>query len=154
MVKARKTFKIITYGCQMNQRDSEMMADLLQDAGYEPVAREEEAGVIILDTCCVREKAENKVYGKLGQIEKLKSANPDLVIAVAGCMVQQPGVAEKIRQQAPYVDLLLGTGNLQELPQLIEEIKAMHRPRIVVGEQEGPVVEDLPGGGPGEPRPL
>ncbi|OIQ08892.1 tRNA-2-methylthio-N(6)-dimethylallyladenosine synthase [Moorella thermoacetica] len=144
MVKARKTFKIITYGCQMNQRDSEMMADLLQDAGYEPVAREEEAGVIILDTCCVREKAENKVYGKLGQIEKLKSANPDLVIAVAGCMVQQPGVAEKIRQQAPYVDLLLGTGNLQELPQLIEEIKAMHRPRIVVGEQEGPVVEDLP----------
>ncbi len=144
MVKARKTFKIITYGCQMNQRDSEMMADLLQEAGYEPVAQEEEAGVIILDTCCVREKAENKVYGKLGQIEGLKSSNPDLVIAVTGCMVQQPGVAEKIRQQAPYVDLLLGTGNLQELPQLIEEIKAMHRPRVVVGEQEGPVVEDLP----------
>ncbi|MDN5325792.1 MAG: tRNA-2-methylthio-N6-dimethylallyladenosine synthase [Moorella sp. (in: firmicutes)] len=144
MVKARKTFKIITYGCQMNQRDSEMMADLLQEAGYEPVAQEEEAGVIILDTCCVREKAENKVYGKLGQIEGLKSSNQDLVIAVTGCMVQQPGVAEKIRQQAPYVDLLLGTGNLQELPQLIEEIKAMHRPRVVVGEQEGPVVEDLP----------
>ncbi|OIQ58825.1 tRNA-2-methylthio-N(6)-dimethylallyladenosine synthase [Moorella thermoacetica] len=144
MVKARKTFKIITYGCQMNQRDSEMMADLLQEAGYEPVAQEEEAGVIILDTCCVREKAENKVYGKLGQIEGLKSSNPDLVIAVTGCMVQQPGVAEKIRQQAPYVDLLLGTGNLQELPQLIEEIKAMHRPRVVVGEQEGQVVEDLP----------
>ncbi|WP_258360487.1 tRNA (N6-isopentenyl adenosine(37)-C2)-methylthiotransferase MiaB [Moorella sulfitireducens (nom. illeg.)] len=139
-----KTFKIITYGCQMNQRDSEMMADLLQAAGYEPVADEAEAGVIILDTCCVREKAENKVYGKLGQIERLKSANPDLVIAVAGCMVQQPGVAEKIRQQAPYVDLLLGTHNLAELPRLVEEIRELHRPLVAVREDAGPVVEDLP----------
>ncbi|WP_406678512.1 tRNA (N6-isopentenyl adenosine(37)-C2)-methylthiotransferase MiaB [Moorella sp. ACPs] len=138
-----KTFKIITYGCQMNQRDSEMMADLLQAAGYEPVADEADADVIILDTCCVREKAENKVYGKLGQIERLKSANPDLVIAVAGCMVQQPGVAEKIRQQAPYVDLLLGTHNLTDLPRLIEEVRELHQPRIAVGD-EGPVVEELP----------
>ncbi|MDN5345339.1 MAG: tRNA-2-methylthio-N6-dimethylallyladenosine synthase, partial [Clostridia bacterium] len=72
------TFRIITYGCQMNQRDSEVMADLLQAAGYEPVAHETAADVLILDTCCVREKAENKVYGKLGQLERLKSANPEL----------------------------------------------------------------------------
>lgn len=128
----------------MNQRDSEMMADLLQAAGYEPVADEADAGVIILDTCCVREKAENKVYGKLGQLERLKSANPDLIIAVAGCMVQQSGVAEKIRQKAPYVDLLLGTHNLTELPQLIEEVKELRQPRVAVREQAGLVVEDLP----------
>ncbi|WXJ81818.1 tRNA-2-methylthio-N(6)-dimethylallyladenosine synthase [Moorella humiferrea] len=139
-----KTFKIVTYGCQMNQRDSEMMADLLQAAGYEPVDDEAEAGLIILDTCCVREKAENKVYGKLGQIEKFKSANPDLVIAVAGCMVQQPGAAERIRQQAPYVDLLLGTHNLAELPRLIEEVRKMRRPVVAVQGGEGPVVENLP----------
>lgn len=139
-----KTFKIVTYGCQMNQRDSEMMADLLQAAGYEPVDDEAEAGLIILDTCCVREKAENKVYGKLGQIERFKSANPDLVIAVAGCMVQQPGAAERIRQQAPYVDLLLGTHNLAELPHLIEEVRKMRRPVVAVQEGEGPVVENLP----------
>ncbi|MBE3571484.1 MAG: tRNA (N6-isopentenyl adenosine(37)-C2)-methylthiotransferase MiaB [Moorella humiferrea] len=139
-----KTFKIVTYGCQMNQRDSEMMADLLQAAGYEPVDDEAEAGLIILDTCCVREKAENKVYGKLGQIERFKSANPDLVIAVAGCMVQQPGAAERIRQQAPYVDLLLGTHNLAELPRLIEEVRKMRRPVVAVQEGEGPVVENLP----------
>ncbi|WP_422393228.1 tRNA (N6-isopentenyl adenosine(37)-C2)-methylthiotransferase MiaB [Neomoorella humiferrea] len=128
----------------MNQRDSEMMADLLQAAGYEPVDDEAEAGLIILDTCCVREKAENKVYGKLGQIERFKSANPDLVIAVAGCMVQQPGAAERIRQQAPYVDLLLGTHNLAELPRLIEEVRKMRRPVVAVQEGEGPVVENLP----------
>ncbi|WP_211292831.1 tRNA (N6-isopentenyl adenosine(37)-C2)-methylthiotransferase MiaB [Neomoorella humiferrea] len=128
----------------MNQRDSEMMADLLQAAGYEPVDDEAEAGLIILDTCCVREKAENKVYGKLGQIEKFKSANPDLVIAVAGCMVQQPGAAERIRQQAPYVDLLLGTHNLAELPRLIEEVRKMRRPVVAVQGGEGPVVENLP----------
>ncbi|WP_156274911.1 tRNA (N6-isopentenyl adenosine(37)-C2)-methylthiotransferase MiaB [Neomoorella glycerini] len=139
-----KTFKIITYGCQMNQRDSEMMADLLQAAGYEPVADEADADVIVLDTCCVREKAENKVYGKLGQIERLKNANPDLVIAVAGCMVQQPGAAAKIRQQAPYVDLLLGTHNLAELPRLIEEIRELHQPRVAVREEEGAIGEDLP----------
>ncbi|MGI9860297.1 tRNA (N6-isopentenyl adenosine(37)-C2)-methylthiotransferase MiaB [Moorella naiadis] len=146
MVATGKTFKIVTYGCQMNQRDSEVMADLLQAAGYRPVEREEEAGVIILDTCCVREKAENKVYGKLGQIERLKSANPEMVIVVAGCMVQQPGVAAGIRRQAPYVDLLLGTGpeNLRELPRLIAEIREQRQPRIVIGEQKGPVVENLP----------
>jgi len=137
-------FKIITYGCQMNQRDSEMIVDLLQAVGYEPVADAADASVIILDTCCVREKAENKVYGKLGQLERLKSANPDLIIAVAGCMVQQPGVAEKIRQQAPYVDLLLGTHNLTELPQLLEEVKELRQPRVAVREQAGLAVEDLP----------
>lgn len=137
-------FKIVTYGCQMNQRDSEMMADLLQEAGYEPVNEIEDAGVIILDTCCVREKAENKVYGKLGQLERLKSANPDLIIAVAGCMVQQPGKAEKIRRQASYVDLLLGTHNITEIPQLIEQVRELRQPRIAVWEQAGQVVENLP----------
>ncbi|NLW08141.1 MAG: tRNA (N6-isopentenyl adenosine(37)-C2)-methylthiotransferase MiaB [Clostridia bacterium] len=137
-------FKIITYGCQMNQRDSEMMADLLEAAGYEPVAELEAADVIILDTCCVREKAENKVYGQLGQLERLKSARPELIITVAGCMVQQPGAAEKIRRQAPYVDLLLGTHNLTELPQLIAEVRETRQSRVAVQEEAGPVREDLP----------
>lgn len=121
-----------------------MMADLLQAAGYEPVTQLEAADVIIIDTCCVREKAENKVYGKLGQLEKLKSARPDLVITVAGCMVQQPGMAEKMRRQAPYVDLIVGTHNLTDLPQLIAEVRELRQPRIAVREANGQVVEDLP----------
>ncbi len=143
MKETKGYFKIITYGCQMNQRDSEMMSDLLQAAGYKSVTNANRADIIVLDTCCVREKAENKVYGKLGQLRELKKENPDLIIAVAGCMVQQPGKAKKIRHKAPYVDLLLGTHNITELPQYIKQIKEHRQPRVAVREQAKEIIENV-----------
>lgn len=137
--RQRKYF-ITTYGCQMNEHDSEVMAGLLEEMGFRPAERAEEADIILLNTCCVREKAENKVYGKLGELRALKSARPDLIIGVAGCMVQQEGVAEKIRQRAPHVDLLLGTHNLHRLPELIREIEAVREAQVAVS----PVVEEQP----------
>lgn len=137
------TFKIITYGCQMNERDSEMMVDLMEAAGYELVDQVENADIVILDTCCVREKAENKVYGKLGELSKLKNLRPDMIIVVAGCMAQQPGAADKMRRRAPQVDLILGTHKLVELPGLIEEIREGRGARIVV-EETGIIPRDLP----------
>lgn len=137
--RQRKYF-ITTYGCQMNEHDSEVMAGLLEEMGFRPAERAEEADIILLNTCCVREKAENKVYGKLGELRALKSARPDLIIGVAGCMVQQEGVAEKIRQRAPHVDLLLGTHNLHRLPELVREIEAVREAQVAVS----PVVEEQP----------
>ncbi|MDK2820506.1 MAG: tRNA-2-methylthio-N6-dimethylallyladenosine synthase [Clostridia bacterium] len=128
----------------MNERDSEMMSDMLEAVGYEHAQNIEEADVIIFDTCCVREKAENKVYGKLGQIEKLKSANPNLIIIVAGCMVQQLGAAQKLRERAPYVDIILGPQNLSELPHLIQKVLEKRETHIYVEEHGKLNEEKLP----------
>ncbi|SMB97594.1 tRNA-i(6)A37 thiotransferase enzyme MiaB [Thermanaeromonas toyohensis ToBE] len=139
-----KSYWIKVYGCQMNERDGEIIAGLLEEAGYYKAPAMEEADVIVLHTCCVREKAENKVYGRLGQLARLKSKKPDLVIAVGGCMTQQPGAAEKMREKAPHVDLIYGTHNLHELPQLLKKVEEERRPVAVIWEKEGPVVEGLP----------
>ncbi|MCG0277812.1 MAG: tRNA (N6-isopentenyl adenosine(37)-C2)-methylthiotransferase MiaB [Thermanaeromonas sp.] len=139
-----KGYWIKVYGCQMNERDGEIIAGLLEDAGYFKAPAMEEADIVILHTCCVREKAENKVYGRLGQLARLKSKKPDLIIAVGGCMTQQPGAAEKMREKAPHVDLIYGTHNLHELPELLKKVEQERRPVAVVWEKEGPVVEGLP----------
>jgi tRNA-2-methylthio-N6-dimethylallyladenosine synthase len=128
----------------MNEHDSEVMAGLLEQMGCEPASNPEEADVILLNTCCVREKAENKVYGKLGELRRLKSANPDLIIAVAGCMSQQPGVAEAIRRGAPHVDLILGTHNLHRLPELLEGAWCTREAKIAVSPVVEQQVEGLP----------
>ncbi|MGB9860444.1 MAG: tRNA (N6-isopentenyl adenosine(37)-C2)-methylthiotransferase MiaB, partial [Moorellaceae bacterium] len=113
-----KRYWIKVYGCQMNERDAEIIAGLLEKEGYREAPSLEQADIILLHTCCVREKAENKVYGLLGHLARLKSKNPGLVIAVGGCMTQQPGAAEKMRERAPYVDLIYGTHNIHYLPRL------------------------------------
>lgn len=139
-----KTYWIKVYGCQMNERDAEIIAGLLEQEGYRQAPAPEQADIIILHTCCVREKAENKVYGKLGQLARLKSKNPDLIIAVGGCMTQQPGAAEKMRQRAPHVDLIYGTHNIHELPRLLEQVSLLNQPVEAIWEKEGEIVEGLP----------
>lgn len=139
-----KTYWIKVYGCQMNERDAETIAGLLEQEGYQQAPAPEQANIIILHTCCVREKAENKVYGKLGQLARLKSKNPDLIIAVGGCMTQQPGAAEKMRQRAPHVDLIYGTHNIHELPRLLEQVSFLNQPVEAIWEKEGEIVEGLP----------
>ena len=113
-------YYIHTYGCQMNIHDSEKIAGILRDMGYDECNSAEEADVVVFNTCCIRETAEKKIYGHIGQMKKLKRKKPNLIVAVCGCMSQQDGAAEHIRQSYPFVDVVLGTGNLNMLRQGIE----------------------------------
>ncbi len=116
----KKKLHIITYGCQMNQYDSMRMKERLADE-YDSVDAAEEADLIIINTCSVREKPENKVYSQLGGLRSLKRKNPDLVVAVAGCVAQQE--KEHLLKQAPHLDLVLGPDEEPNLPELIEQVQ-------------------------------
>ena len=118
---AVKRFYIETWGCQMNDHDSEKFAGTLKGMGYEPTADPQDADVYLLNTCTIREKAEEKVFSRLGVLKSYKQAkNGEMIIGVAGCVAQQEGGS--IFQRAPYVDLVMGTQALQSLPQMIENI--------------------------------
>ena len=99
-------YHIKTFGCQMNEHDSEILAGILEKMGYAPVHDVDKADIILLNTCCVRETAEHKVFSYLGRLRSLKEKNPDLIIGVCGCMTQQEGMASRIRHLFPYVDLV------------------------------------------------
>ncbi len=111
---------IHTYGCQMNEYDSEIMAGLLKDSGYYLTDEMEVADVILLNTCYVREKVKHKVYSKLGELKKLKEKKPGLILGLCGCLVQKE--PKETLRQAPYLDFILGTSNFFELPQVLREI--------------------------------
>lgn len=132
-----------TFGCQMNVHDSEKTAGILEKVGYTRAATAEEADVILLNTCCVRENAENRLYGHLGNLKPLKQKNPDLIIGVGGCMAQLPSVREKIAVHHPHIDLLFGAFNLHQLPELIMKIRETGS-RILEVPGDGEVQEDLP----------
>jgi tRNA-2-methylthio-N6-dimethylallyladenosine synthase len=123
-------FYVRTYGCQMNEHDSERIAGLLVGQGMEPTDDVDAADVVVLNTCCIRENADNKLYGQLGRLKQLKEAKPDLRIAVGGCLAQKD--RDLVREKAPHVDVVFGTHNLANAPALLE------RARV-----EGPVVEIL-----------
>ena len=125
-----------TFGCQMNVYDTEKIYAFLQDS-YVPAASEEEADLIILNTCSIREKAEDKVYSNLGRFKPLKNINPDLLIGVGGCVAQQEG--ERILKRSPSVDIVFGTHNLDELPAMIEERKNSGKRICRVREDTGTV---------------
>jgi tRNA-2-methylthio-N6-dimethylallyladenosine synthase len=113
-----RSFKILTFGCQMNEHDSEKMSGVLEADGFEAAGSFEEADVVVLNTCSIREKAEQKFYSELGKLRPLKESNPSLIIAVSGCIAQQEG--RRILRRAPYVDLILGNQNIKDLPALID----------------------------------
>ena len=115
-----KHYHIITYGCQMNVHESEKIAGTLKKMGYEPAADSEDADIVVFNTCCIRENAENHAYGNIGALKKLKKSKKDLLIAVGGCMTQQPGKAEELKKKFPFVDIVFGTHNLDELQKLVE----------------------------------
>lgn len=135
---------MITYGCQMNEHDSEVMAGILEEMGYRPAEQKEDADIILINTCCVRETAENKVYGLLGQLRKLKMNRPDLIVGVGGCMTQQEAVAQKIKNRFPYVDLIFGTRNLPQLKELIKRASVGQRTVVELLDRSSPVPEGLP----------
>ena len=103
----------------MNVHDSEKIAGIMEDLGYEVCSEVREADAVIFNTCCIRETAEQKIYGHIGELKKIKRAKPDMIVAVCGCMSQQTGVAEKIKASYPFVDIILGTSNLNLLRQAV-----------------------------------
>ncbi|MDP5227858.1 MULTISPECIES: tRNA (N6-isopentenyl adenosine(37)-C2)-methylthiotransferase MiaB [Arthrobacter] len=127
----RRTYQVRTFGCQMNVHDSERMAGLLEDAGMVPVT-EGLADVIVFNTCAVRENADNKLYGHLGQLAPLKEKNPDLQIAVGGCLAQKD--RDTILQKAPWVDAVFGTHNVGALPALLERARHNSKAQLEILE--------------------
>lgn len=120
-----KKYYIQTFGCQMNVRDSEQIAALLESAGYEATGQAQKADLIILNTCSIREKAAQKVYSQLGRFKDYKLQNPDLIIGIGGCLAQQWG--EKFFKKAPCLDVVFGTHNIQNLPELIKNAQKSSR---------------------------
>lgn len=139
-----KFYFISTYGCQMNEEDSEKLAGMLENMGYIKTDTRNEADIIIFNTCCVRENAELKVYGNLGELKALKRENPDLIIAVSGCMMQQKGIPELIKKKYPHVDIIFGTHNIHRLPELIHNAGQSKSTLIEVWDSEGEIIEGLP----------
>ena len=139
-----KKYYIYTYGCQANHRDEEVMGGLLEKAGFSKVFSENEADLIILNTCAVRENAEQKVYGKIGDLVHLKRKNEDLLIAVCGCMVQQKHIIEFLIDKFKHVDLIFGTHNLTDLLNLLNEAITKRIRLVDVKSVPGDIVENLP----------
>ena len=136
-------FHIKTFGCQMNEYDSDRMADLLRVSdGMEPTDHPEQADVILFNTCSIREKAEEKVFSDLGRVRPLKLTNPDLLIAVGGCVASQEGAA--ILQRAPYVDVIFGPQTLHRLPQLLQARRDTGRPQVDISFPEIEKFDHLP----------
>lgn len=135
---------IQTFGCQMNEHDSEVMAAMLEKMGYEPTEDSSKADIIIVNTCCVRETAENKVFGLIGRLRKLKEANPEMIIAVGGCMSQQEGMGKRIRERFPHVDIVFGTHNIKRLPELIAQVLEKRERVVEVWSSAPEVLEDIP----------
>lgn len=141
--KGKKYF-IYTYGCQANHRDEEIMAGLLEKAGFSRVFSEKESDLIILNTCAVRENAEQKVFGKIGDLIHLKKENEDLIIAVCGCMVQQKHIIEFITEKFKHVDLIFGTHNVTSLLEMLNEVISKRIRLVDVKSIPGDIVENLP----------
>ncbi|QST01661.1 tRNA (N6-isopentenyl adenosine(37)-C2)-methylthiotransferase MiaB [Pontibacillus sp. ALD_SL1] len=139
-----KKFLIRTYGCQMNEHDTEVMAGILTDMGYESTSDQKEADIILLNTCAIRENAENKVFGEIGHLKSLKREKPDLLLGVCGCMSQEESVVNRILQKHQFIDLIFGTHNIHRLPYLVKEALFGKEMVVEVWSKEGDIVENLP----------
>jgi tRNA-2-methylthio-N6-dimethylallyladenosine synthase len=137
-------YHILTYGCQMNEHDTETMAGLLQAMNYEPTTELEQADFILFNTCAVREHAEDKVFGQIGRLRPLKYANPDLLIGLCGCMAQEEHVQELVRTKFPWIDVVFGTHNLHRLPMLLRDARQSRMTVMEVWDFAPQTLEDLP----------
>ena len=114
---------VVTFGCQMNARDSEKLSGILERIGYLPAAREEDADLVVYNTCTVRDNANQRVYGRLGYLKSLKSKKPHMKIALCGCMMQEQNVIDRIRESYRFVDLVFGTHSLYKFAQSAANIR-------------------------------
>ncbi len=139
-----KKYLIRTYGCQMNIHDSENMAGLLEQMGFEATEETTDADIILLNTCAIRENAENKVFGEIGHLKTLKRERPELILGVCGCMSQEENVVNRIMQTHQHIDLIFGTHNIHRLPTLLRDAIFGKEMVIEVWSKEGDIVENLP----------
>ena len=136
-----KKYHIVTYGCQMNVHESEKIAGILRRLGYEETQEKENADIIVFNTCCIRENAENHAFGNIGALKKLKKQNPNLLIAVGGCMTQEKGKTDILKTKFPFIDIMFGTLNLEELETLIKRKLQTKKKVIEIREKEGEIIE-------------
>ncbi len=136
-------YNILTMGCQLNENDSEKLAGMLEEMGYIRTEILEEASLYVINTCCVRENAEEKLFGKLGELKKLKKQN-DSIIAIGGCMMQEKHIQDKLKQSYPYVDIIFGTHTLHRLPEDIYKILEERKAIKDVIDIDGEIYEGLP----------
>ena len=126
-------YHIVTYGCQMNVHESEKIAGILREKGYStPVESEEEADIIVFNTCCIRENAENHAFGNIGNLKKLKKRKKELIVAVGGCMAQEEGKAQLLKEKFPFIDIIFGTHNVAELGALIDALREKRKKQVSV----------------------
>ncbi len=138
-----QSYYVVTYGCQMNAHDSEKLSGMLREMGMEEAENREEADFVLFNTCCVRDNAERRALGNVTWLKEVRRRNPQLLIGVCGCMIQEPGMAERILKQYRFVDLAFGTSNLHKLPELL--YRTLNSDRAVVEvEDEDTIAEDLP----------
>ncbi len=137
-------FFVQTFGCQMNERDSEKMSGILINCGYTQAESEEEADVILYNTCTVRDNANVRVFGRLGVLKSLKEKNPELLICLSGCMMQEESVIKKIRESYSFVDLIFGTHNIYKFAELLYERLRSGSMIVDIWEHEKEIVESLP----------
>ena len=141
---SNKKYKIITYGCQMNLHESEKLAGILTELGYTETKEDKNADIIVFNTCCIRENAENHAEGNIGALKPLKKKNKNLIIAVGGCMTQQKGYADNFHEKFPFIDIIFGTHNLEKFKDLLNKKLSQKRAVVSVEESEGCVIEGTP----------
>ena len=144
MAHRPQSYHIVSMGCQMNERDSESIAGMLNEMGMTHEAVRELADLILYNTCCVRENAENKALGNVIWLKELKKDKPELMICVGGCMTQEKGMAAMMKQRYPFIDLVYGTHNMYKLPEYVWRVLTEKRPVVEVMDIDGEVVEGLP----------
>ena len=136
-------YHIMTFGCQLNENDSEKIAGMLEELGYTAIEDYKKADIIVFNTCCVRENAEERLFGKIGEIKNIK-ASKDLIIAIGGCMMQEKTMVDKIKKSYPYVDIIFGTHTMQNLPEdIYKTIIKNEKVRDVI-DIDGEIYEGLP----------
>ncbi|MCR5626983.1 MAG: tRNA (N6-isopentenyl adenosine(37)-C2)-methylthiotransferase MiaB [Lachnospiraceae bacterium] len=137
-------YMVTTFGCQMNERDSEKLSGILRDAGFIRSESEEDADIIVYNTCTVRDNADQRVFGRLGVLKRLKDKNPSLLICLCGCMMQEDLIVEKVRKSYPHVDLIFGTHNNFKFAELLVNVYESGDKIIDIWKETDEIVEDLP----------
>lgn len=139
-----RTFHITTFGCQMNEHDSEVIDGLLTERGFSSVKERKDASIVIINTCSVRDNADKRFFGTLGQLKKRKESDPSFIVCVCGCMMQQQRVVDTIKTKYPWVDVIFGTNSIHHIPELIEKV-AIEKEKVVdIIENTEEIVEGLP----------
>ncbi len=133
-----------TFGCAQNENDSEKIRGLLYQLGYSMTDSLDNSDIVIYNTCAIRENAELKIFGNIGKLKALKTANPDMIVAVCGCMVMQQHIVDKIKKSYPFVDVVFGTNNIEILPQLIYQRYSENKKQILLPQEKTDIVEDTP----------